>query len=129
MRSQATRKLMTRSRGNICRCGTYQRIREAVHLAAKFAGRSAKNPRAWKVSAHRTSAERAAKWKSEERDEPRNNFENWTPRIFEDRRGRSGGLAVGFYLPGRFEAFAAIACRFRSGITERLDAESLPTTP
>jgi isoquinoline 1-oxidoreductase alpha subunit len=22
--------------GNICRCGTYQRIREAVHLAAKL---------------------------------------------------------------------------------------------
>jgi isoquinoline 1-oxidoreductase subunit alpha len=24
--------------GNICRCGTYQRIREAVHIAAKRSG-------------------------------------------------------------------------------------------
>jgi isoquinoline 1-oxidoreductase alpha subunit len=29
-------------KGNICRCGTYQRIREAVHLAAKLQGASAK---------------------------------------------------------------------------------------
>ncbi|MGH9679498.1 MAG: (2Fe-2S)-binding protein [Candidatus Acidiferrales bacterium] len=29
-------------KGNICRCGTYQRIREAVHLAAKLQGESAK---------------------------------------------------------------------------------------
>ena len=29
-------------KGNICRCGTYQRIREAVHLAAKLAGAPAK---------------------------------------------------------------------------------------
>ena len=29
-------------KGNICRCGTYQRIREAVHLAAKLAGATAK---------------------------------------------------------------------------------------
>ena len=26
-------------RGNICRCGTYQSIRRAVHLAAKYRGR------------------------------------------------------------------------------------------
>jgi aerobic-type carbon monoxide dehydrogenase small subunit (CoxS/CutS family) len=25
-------------RGNLCRCGTYQSIRQAVHLAAQFAG-------------------------------------------------------------------------------------------
>ena len=29
-------------KGNICRCGTYPRIREAVHLAAKFQGAPAK---------------------------------------------------------------------------------------
>ncbi len=29
-------------KGNICRCGTYQRIREAVHLAAKLQGAPAK---------------------------------------------------------------------------------------
>jgi len=29
-------------KGNICRCGTYQRIREAVHLAAKLRGAPAK---------------------------------------------------------------------------------------
>jgi len=28
--------------GNICRCGTYQRIRQAVHLAAKLQGAPAK---------------------------------------------------------------------------------------
>jgi len=28
--------------GNICRCGTYQRIREAVHLAAKLSRGGAK---------------------------------------------------------------------------------------
>jgi isoquinoline 1-oxidoreductase alpha subunit len=28
--------------GNICRCGTYQRIREAVHLAAKLKGAPSK---------------------------------------------------------------------------------------
>jgi len=28
-------------KGNICRCGTYQRIREAVHLAAKLKGGAA----------------------------------------------------------------------------------------
>jgi isoquinoline 1-oxidoreductase alpha subunit len=29
-------------KGNICRCGTYQRIRQAVHLAAKLQGAPAK---------------------------------------------------------------------------------------
>jgi isoquinoline 1-oxidoreductase subunit alpha len=29
-------------KGNICRCGTYQRIREAVHVAAKLQGAPAK---------------------------------------------------------------------------------------
>ena len=29
-------------KGNICRCGTYQRIREAVHLAAKLKGAAPK---------------------------------------------------------------------------------------
>jgi len=29
-------------KGNICRCGTYQRIREAVHLAAKLKGGATK---------------------------------------------------------------------------------------
>jgi isoquinoline 1-oxidoreductase subunit alpha len=29
-------------KGNICRCGTYQRIREAVHLAAKLQGTPSK---------------------------------------------------------------------------------------
>ena len=29
-------------KGNICRCGTYQRIREAVHVAAKLQGASSK---------------------------------------------------------------------------------------
>ena len=28
--------------GNICRCGTYQRIRSAIHLAAKFKAEGAK---------------------------------------------------------------------------------------
>src|SRR5467141_3261163 len=32
----------TAMKGNICRCGTYQRIRQAVHLAAKLQGAPAK---------------------------------------------------------------------------------------
>jgi len=29
-------------RGNICRCGTYQAIRQAVHMAARYAKGGAK---------------------------------------------------------------------------------------
>jgi isoquinoline 1-oxidoreductase alpha subunit len=32
--------------GNICRCGTYQRIRKAIHRAASMSGKAAKQPAA-----------------------------------------------------------------------------------
>jgi isoquinoline 1-oxidoreductase alpha subunit len=37
--------------GNICRCGTYQRIREAIHQAAAGAGSAAARPRSEKGGA------------------------------------------------------------------------------
>ena len=109
---------------NICRCGTYQRIRAAVHMAAGM-----------KVAA-------AARQRAEGRDAGRSLMkidhdsevaESVAPQVHRRlRRVAGGGLALGLPLPfgidvaaGRAEA----ASRAATSRGQRVGRRSSPTTP
>ena len=79
---------------NICRCGTYQRIRAAVHLAAGRARPTGQPKRASEESGH-------------EKNDRRQTHQALPPQVHRRlRRGAGGGLALGFNLPFRGEAQA-----------------------
>jgi isoquinoline 1-oxidoreductase beta subunit len=65
--------------GNICRCGTYQRIRRAIHRAAGTLAREVRNER------HR----------------------QFEPAFFQSRHHQGGGLLLGFHVPAQAGAIAA----------------------
>ena len=109
-------------KGNICRCGTYQRIREAVHRAADMHKASATPSRPGGADTTEEALDERG------RGSGRCGMSAGTTTGI-NRRGflKTGvagatGLVIGFYLPGRFEALAAAPAGAAAGVLERLDA-------
>ena len=94
--------------GNICRCGTYQRIREAIHRAAQLQSAADHKPDATGHNA-RTCIERTpAGSRSQEVRNERHPSRIRIAEIFSRRASPAPqGSLIGFYLPGRFEVLAA----------------------
>src|SRR5580704_12532416 len=74
-------------RGNICRCGTYQSIRRAVHLAAKYQAAAAGHPGCGRCGMSTLKIDRRSFLKA--------------------GAASAGGLLLGFYLPERNQLAAA----------------------
>ena len=86
--------------GNICRCGTYQRMRQAIHRAAQlFTARtmSGKEERMTLLAPHMVQKSR----QRETRDESQHQTYG-SPPFSQDQRCGSGRTWVGFQLPGPF---------------------------
>ena len=90
--------------GNICRCGTYPRIKKAIHRAAELQAASAKpsSASADPVPIYRRCAGRRCGMSAITNPLDRRSFL---------KTGLAGatGLVIGFYLPGKREVLAAAA--------------------